>query len=78
MSGPQVLEQLCARGPAKRCLAKSIGCDLNKTVAANMGLSERMEEEHWAKVREKLGVGSVATLATSIAELRAYDLKLSA
>ena len=57
-------------------LQKASG-DLNKTVAANMGLSERMVEEHWAKVREKLGVDSIATLATSIAELRACGLDLS-
>jgi FixJ family two-component response regulator len=77
MSGPQVHGQLCARGGwVSTALQKASG-DLNKTVAANMGLSERMVEEHWAKVREKLGVDSVATLATSIAELRACGLDIS-
>ena len=57
-------------------LQKSTG-DLNKTVASNMGLSERMVEEHWVKVRDRLGVDSIATLATTLADMRACGIELS-
>ena len=51
---------------------------LNKVIGDKLDISERMVEEHWVKVREKLGVDTVAALATTIAELRACDVDLSA
>jgi two-component system response regulator DctR len=57
-------------------LQKAAG-DLNKIIAANMGLSERMVEEHWVKVRDKLGVDSIATLATTIADMRSSGIDVS-
>jgi hypothetical protein len=35
-----------------------------------------MVEEHWVKVRDKLGVDSTATLATTIAEMRNFEIEL--
>lgn len=46
----------------------------NKSIAAQMDIVERTVEEHWVKVRDKLGVDTVAALATTIAEMRACGL----
>jgi two-component system response regulator DctR len=54
-------------------LYKSSG-ELNKVIASNMGLVDRTVEEHWVKVRDKLGVDSVAALATTIADMRACGI----
>jgi DNA-binding NarL/FixJ family response regulator len=51
---------------------------LNKVAGDKLGIGERMVEEHWVKVRDKLGVDTVAALATTIAELRASGVDLSA
>lgn len=51
--------------------------ELNKVIGAKLGITERMVEEHWVKVRDKLGVDTVAALATTIAELRACGVDLS-
>jgi two-component system response regulator DctR len=61
--------------PQQRRIArlKSAG-DLNKVIAAQMHIAERTVEEHWVKVRDKLGVDSAATLATTMAEMRASGI----
>jgi two-component system response regulator DctR len=51
--------------------------ELNRVIGAKLGITERMVEEHWVKVRDKLGVDSIATLATSIAEMRACHIDVS-
>lgn len=53
------------------------GGELNKVIGATLGITERMVEEHWVKVRDKLGVDTVAALATTVAELRACGVDLS-
>ncbi len=61
--------------PQQRRIArlKSAG-DLNKVIAARMNIAERTVEEHWVKVRDKLGVDSAATLATTMAEMRSNGI----
>jgi two-component system response regulator DctR len=61
--------------PQQRRIArlKSAG-DLNKVIAARMHIAERTVEEHWVKVRDKLGVDSAASLATTMAEMRANGI----
>lgn len=61
--------------PQQRRIArlKSAG-DLNKVIASQMNIAERTVEEHWVKVRDKLGVDSAATLATTMAEMRANGI----
>lgn len=44
--------------------------NLNKLIAAELDVSERMVEVHRAKVFEKLGVDSAAALATTVADMR--------
>jgi two-component system response regulator DctR len=65
--------------PRQRQIAlhKAAG-ELNKVAGDKLGIGERMVEEHWVKVRDKLGVDTVAALATTIAELRASGVDLSA
>lgn len=50
--------------------------ELSKVIGDTLGISERMVEEHWVKVRDKLGVDSTATLATTIAEMRNFEIEL--
>ncbi len=52
------------------------GGELNKVIGDTLDISERMVEEHWVRVREKLGVDSIATLATTIAEMRSCEIGL--
>jgi len=61
--------------PQQRRIArlKSAG-DLNKVIAARMNIAERTVEEHWVKVRDKLGVDSAASLATTMAEMRSNGI----
>ncbi len=49
---------------------------LNKVIAYELQVSDRMIEEHRRKVYDKLGVDSTAGLATSLAEMRAGGLNL--
>jgi len=49
---------------------------LNKVIAHELEVTERMIEEHRRKVYEKLGVDSAAGLATTLAGLRADGLEL--
>lgn len=56
-------------------LLKASG-ELNKVIGTSLGITERMVEEHWVKVRDKLGVDSIATLATTIAEMRACKIAM--
>jgi two-component system response regulator DctR len=49
---------------------------LNKVIAHELQVSDRMVEEHRRKVYEKLGVDSTAGLATTLAEMRAGGLDL--
>ncbi len=51
--------------------------ELTKVTSDQLGISDRMVEEHWVKVRDKLGVDTVAALATTIAELRSSGADLS-
>lgn len=55
----------------KRVALKKAAGDLNKVIAAALGISDRMVEEHLKKAMEKLGVESHAALATTINETRA-------
>ena len=48
-----------------------------KVIASQMNIVERTVEEHWVKVREKLGIDSVAQLATTLSDMRANDIDLS-
>jgi two-component system response regulator DctR len=48
-----------------------------KLVSRNMGIVARTVEEHWVKVRDKLGVDSVAELATTLAEMRSCGVDVS-
>jgi two-component system response regulator DctR len=50
---------------------------LNKVIAHELQVSDRMIEEHRRKVYDKLGVDSAAGLATSLAEMRAGGLNLN-
>lgn len=47
---------------------------LNKTIAVDLGISERMVEDHRAKAMEKLGVDSPAALATTVADMKARSV----
>jgi two-component system response regulator DctR len=49
----------------------------NKVIASLLAIVERTVEEHWVRVRDKLGVDTVATLATTVAEMRASGIDLS-
>jgi len=49
---------------------------LNKVIAHELQVSDRMVEEHRRKVYDKLGVDSAAGLATTLAEMRAGGLDL--
>ena len=49
---------------------------LNKVIAHELRVGERMIEEHRRKVYEKLGVDSAAGVATTLAEMRADGLEL--
>ncbi len=51
--------------------------ELNKVIGAKLDIGERMVEEHWVKVRDKLGVDTVAALATTVAEVRVCGVDLS-
>ncbi|MDD2608586.1 MAG: response regulator [Giesbergeria sp.] len=63
--------------PQQRRVAVLVAAgDLNKVIAAKLGISERMVEVHRAKVFEKLGVDSAAALATTVADIRACGLEL--
>jgi len=55
----------------KRVACRVAQGKLNKVIAHDLQISERMIEEHRRKVFEKLGVDSAAGLATTLAELRA-------
>jgi len=55
----------------KRVACRVAQGKLNKVVAHDLHVTERMIEEHRRKVFEKLGVDSAAGLATTLAELRA-------
>jgi two-component system response regulator DctR len=49
---------------------------LNKVIAHELQVSDRMIEEHRRKVYDKLGVDSAAGLATTLTEMRGTGLKL--
>lgn len=49
---------------------------LNKVIAHEMDVTERMIEEHRRKVYDKLGVDSAAGLATTLADMRAGGMTL--
>jgi two-component system response regulator DctR len=49
----------------------------NKVSADKMNIVERTVEEHWVKVRDKLGVDSAAELATTMADMRAFGIDVS-
>ncbi len=51
--------------------------ELNKVIAAQLEISERMVEVHRARVFERLGVDSAAGVATTIEKLRALGLVAS-
>ena len=55
----------------KRVACRVAQGKLNKVIAHDLHVGERMIEEHRRKVFEKLGVDSAAGLATTLAELRA-------
>lgn len=64
--------------PQQRRIARSKSAgDLNKVIAAQLNIAERTVEEHWVKVRDKLGVDSAASLATTMAEMRANGIDTS-
>jgi DNA-binding NarL/FixJ family response regulator len=46
----------------------------NRIIAAKLGIGERAVEERKAKAYEKLGVDTVATLATTIAAMKACGI----
>ena len=46
----------------------------NKGIASTLGITERMVEVHRSKAYEKLGVDSPATLATTIADMKARGI----
>lgn len=50
---------------------------LNKVIAHELQVTERMIEEHRRKVYDKLGVDSAAGVATTLAEMRGDGLELS-
>jgi two-component system response regulator DctR len=50
---------------------------LNKVIAHELQVTERMIEEHRRKVYDKLGVDSAAGVATTLAAMRADGLELS-
>jgi two-component system, LuxR family, response regulator DctR len=50
---------------------------LNKVIAYELVITERMVEEHRRKVYEKLGVGSAAEVATTLAALRSVESDLN-
>jgi len=49
---------------------------LNKQIAHELGVTERMIEEHRRKVYDKLGVDSAAGVATTLAQLRAGGVEI--
>jgi len=51
--------------------------DITKVIGDRIDLADRTVEEHWVNVRDKLGVDSVAALATTIAEMRACGVDIS-
>ena len=51
--------------------------ELNKVISRKMNIHERTVEEHWVKVRDKLGVDSAAELATTLAEIRTCGIDTS-
>jgi two-component system response regulator DctR len=58
--------------PRQREVAIKVAAgDTNKVIAADMGIGERMVEEHRRQAMEKLGVDAAATLAITISEMRA-------
>jgi two-component system response regulator DctR len=61
----------------KRVAVRVDGGKLNKVIAHELDVTERMVEEHRRKVYEKLGVDSPAGLATTMAAMRADGLELS-
>lgn len=58
-------------------LSKADG-ESTRVTGVKMGITDRGVEELWVKVRDKLGVDTVAALATTIAELRAIGVDLTA
>lgn len=63
--------------PRQKCVALCVDAGkLNKVIAHELGITERMVEEHRRKVFEKLGVDSAAGLATYLAKLRADGVNL--
>jgi two-component system response regulator DctR len=58
--------------PRQREVAIKVSAgDTNKVIAADMGIGERMVEEHRRQAMEKLGVDAAATLAITISDMRA-------
>jgi two-component system response regulator DctR len=49
---------------------------LNKQIAHELGISERMVEEHRRKVYDKLGVDSAAGVATTLTQLRSDGVEI--
>jgi two-component system response regulator DctR len=57
-------------------LSKADG-EPTRVTSDKFGITDRGVEELWVKVRDKLGVDTVAALATTVAELRASGVDLS-
>jgi two-component system response regulator DctR len=63
--------------PQQRRVAMQVGeGNLNKVIAGNLDISNRMVEVHRSRVFEKLGVDSAAELATTLADMRACGISL--
>lgn len=57
--------------PQQKRVARRVAAEkLNKQIAHELNVTQRMIEDHRAKVFEKLGVDSAAGLATTLAQLR--------
>lgn len=60
----------------RECALLVAAGDPNKVVAKKLGITESAVEKHKEKIFDKLGVDSTANLATTIADMKSYEITL--